>query len=183
MTSTRIDSDESTGSIATYKNNCDRFSNRSVTRIRPVVRRGSWKGGSKRKIFEHGRCSRNNRGYRYAMFFSSYFVFTENGEMAVFAILWCAFSTGKEAKHRDDSEEIGKVLLLRIEHRLAYQLVFHQLAPPFPSYLYDFSRTAVFLSLSFAHSYPSDCPLIPWSLHTFPTCNCKITAKQASKRK
>lgn len=82
------------------------------------------------------------------MFFSSYFVFTENDEMAVFAILRCAFSTGKEAKHRDDSEEIGKVLLLRIEHRLAYQFVFHRLAPLFPSYLYDFSRTAVFLSLS-----------------------------------
>lgn len=117
------------------------------------------------------------------MFFSSYFVFTENGEMAVFAILWCAFSTGKEAKHRDDSEEIGKVLLLRIEHRLAYQFVFHQLAPLFPSYLYDFSRTAVFLSLSFAHSYPSDCPLIPWSLYTFPTCNCKIIGETSQQEK
>ena len=45
------------------------------------------------------------------------------------------------------------------------------------------SHRCISLPLSFAHSYPSDCPLIPRSLHTFPTCDCKIIGETSQQEK
>lgn len=94
------------------------------------------KGRSKRKMFEHGRCSRNNRGYRLRetfFFFSFRYLFIFFFFFRFFLLLrmvkWQSwrfsdarffFSSGKEAKHRDDSEEIGKVVVVVVvaSHRI-----------------------------------------------------------------
>ena len=99
---------------------------RAVRRVRPL---------KKRKIARAWtivpRSDRGNRYYTltrlffslffYFVLFLFFFLFTENGKMAVFAIFFCdalllsflfLFPPGKRRKHRDDSEQIGKVLLL-----------------------------------------------------------------------
>ena len=79
--------------------------------------------------------------------------FTENGKMAVFAILWCAFfflHCGKEAKHRDDSEEIREsgVLSLRIEHRFGLPIRFSLIQHAILLYLFLSAFLFIFLCVT-----------------------------------